>query len=598
MFRLGVTHRLLRTLLFRLLFWLRSMPQKKLLLLVSFIVGILSGLAAVVLKQLIHLVKYLLTSWFPVDSESYLYLAYPTIGILLTVLFVRYYIKDNISHGITRILFSISRGDSRLKRHNTFSSIIGSSLTIGFGGSVGAEAPIVLTGASIGSQVGQILGLDYKRITLLLGCGAAGAVAGIFMAPIAGILFTLEVLMLDLTMASIVPLLISAVTATIVSTLLMGSQVPFAENLLEPFQLSNIPFYLALGVFCGLIAYYFTETTLRVEKRLGQIKFWGKKLLVGGVSLGLLIFLFPPLYGEGYETLEALFNGNGSDVFANTYFYAYRESFWVTVIFLSLVLFLKVLAMAFTNGAGGVGGIFAPSLFMGGVTGYLVATIINATGWVHVSPVNFSMVGMAGVMSGVMHAPLTAIFLIAEITGGYSLFAPLAITATVAYLTIIIFEPHSLYTRRLAESGDLITHHKDKAVLTLLRLDSVIERDFTTVAPYDTLGQLVRSVSRSRRNLFPVVSDSGMFMGVVLLDDIRSVMFRSEQYESSTVQDFMTIAPAKVSLDEPMESVLKKFETSGAWNLPVVEKGIYIGFVSKSKILSAYREMLVQFSDE
>lgn len=574
------------------------MPQKQLLLVLSVVVGLLSGLAAVILKQLIHLVKYLLTSWFPVDSESYLYLAYPAIGIFLTVLFVRYYVKDNISHGITRILFSISRGDSRLKRHNTFSSIIGSSLTIGFGGSVGAEAPIVLTGASLGSQVGQILGLDYKRITLLLGCGAAGAVAGIFMAPIAGILFTLEVLMLDLTMASIVPLLISAVTATIVSSLLMGSQVPFAENLLEPFRMGNIPFYLILGVFCGLIAYYFTETTLKIEKRLSQIEFWGKKLLVGGVSLGLLIFLFPPLYGEGYETLEAFFNGHGSDVFANTYFYAYRESFLVTVIFLSLVLFLKVLAMAFTNGAGGVGGIFAPSLFMGGVAGYLVATIINATGLVHVSPVNFSMVGMAGMMSGVMHAPLTAIFLIAEITGGYSLFAPLAITATVAYLTIIIFEPHSLYTMRLAESGDLITHHKDKAVLTLLRLDSVIERDFTTVMPYDTLGQLVRSVSRSRRNLFPVVNDTGMFLGVVLLDDIRSVMFRSDQYDSSSVEEFMTLAPAKVSLDEPMESVLKKFEASGAWNLPVVEDGIYIGFVSKSKILSAYRELLVQFSDE
>ena len=574
------------------------MPPQRLIIFLNLVVGILSGLAAVVLKQLVHLVKFLLTSWFPVDSESYLYLAYPMVGILLTVLFVRYFVKDNISHGITRVLYAISRGESRLKRHNTYSSMIASSLTIGFGGSVGAEAPIVLTGASLGSQVGQWLGLDYKRITLLLGCGAAGAVAGIFKAPVAGILFTLEILMLDLTMASIVPLLISAVTATFVSNALMGNQVPFAENLLEPFRMLNVPFYLVLGVFCGLIAYYFTETTLKIEKRLSSIDFWGKRLLIGGVSLGLLIFLFPPLYGEGYETLEAFFNGHGSDVFANTYFYAYRDSIWVTVVFLSLVLFLKVLAMAFTNGAGGVGGIFAPSLFMGGVAGYLLATIINATGWIHVSPVNFSMVGMAGMMSGVMHAPLTAIFLIAEITGGYALFAPLAITATVAYLTIIIFEPHSLYTMRLAESGDLITHHKDKAVLTLLRLDSVIERDFTTVTPYDTLGQLVKSVSRSRRNLFPVVSDTGAFLGVVLLDDIRSVMFRSDRYDSSYVEEFMSFAPARVSLNEPMESVLKKFEVSGAWNLPVVEDGLYVGFVSKSKILSAYREMLVQFSDE
>lgn len=574
------------------------MPPKRLIIFLSFVVGVMSGLAAVVLKQLVHLVKYLLTSWFPVDSESYLYLAYPMLGIFLTVLFVRYYVKDNISHGITRVLYAISRRESRLKRHNTYSSMIASSLTIGFGGSVGAEAPIVLTGASLGSQVGQWLGLDYKRITLLLGCGAAGAVAGIFKAPVAGILFTLEILMLDLTMASIVPLLISAVTATFVSSALMGSQVPFAENLLEPFRTANIPFYLILGIICGLIAYYFTETTLKIEKRLSKVEFWGKRMLIGGVSLGLLIFLFPPLYGEGYETLTAFFNGHGSDVFANTYVYAYRDSIWVTVVFLSLVLFLKVLAMAFTNGAGGVGGIFAPSLFMGGVAGYLVATIINATGLIHVSPVNFSMVGMAGMMSGVMHAPLTAIFLIAEITGGYSLFAPLAITATVAYLTIIIFEPHSLYTMRLAESGDLITHHKDKAVLTLLRLDSVVERDFTTVTPYDTLGQLVKSVSRSRRNLFPVVSDSGEFLGVVLLDDIRSVMFRSDRYDSSYVEEFMSFAPARVSLNESMESVLKKFEDSGTWNLPVVENGIYVGFVSKSKILSAYRELLVQFSDE
>ncbi|SDC25864.1 chloride channel protein [Williamwhitmania taraxaci] len=587
-----------KSFLFRLLFWLRAMPPKRLIIILSFAVGIMSGLAAVVLKQLIHFVKFFLTSWFPVESESYLYLAYPMLGIFLTVLFVRYYVKDNISHGITRVLYAISRRESRLKRHNTYSSMIASSLTIGFGGSVGAEAPIVLTGASLGSQVGQWLGLDYKRITLLLGCGAAGAVAGIFKAPVAGILFTLEILMLDLTMASIVPLLISAVTATFVSNFLMGSQVPFAENLLEPFRMSNVPFYLILGLFCGLISYYFTETTLRIEQRLSRIDVWWKKLLIGGISLGLLIFLFPPLYGEGYETLEAFFNGHASDVFANTYFYAYRGSVIVTIIFLSLVLFLKVLAMAFTNGAGGVGGIFAPSLFMGGVAGYLVATIINATGWIQVSPVNFAMVGMAGIMSGVMHAPLTAIFLIAEITGGYTLFPPLAITATAAYLTIIYFEPHSLYTKRLAQSGDLITHHKDKALLTLLKLDSVIERDFTTVTPTDTLGQLVKSVSRSRRNLFPVVDDKGIFLGIVLLDDIRTVMFRSDSYETSYVKDFMSFAPASVSLLEPMESVLKKFEDSGAWNLPVVEDGLYVGFVSKSKILSAYREMLVQFSDD
>ena len=582
----------------RLLFVLRRTEPKRLILILSLVVGITSGLAAVILKNLIHTIQYLLTSWIPIDNGSLLFLAYPMVGILLTVLFVKYYVKDNISHGITRILFAISRRDSRVKKHNTYTSLVASSLTIGFGGSVGAEAPIVLTGAALGSQVGQYLGLDYKKITLLLGCGAAGAIAGIFKAPLAGLVFTLEVLMLDLTMASIIPLLISAVTAATISGLLLGSQVPFEENLLEPFRTSNIPLYILLGVVCGLVAYYFTETSLKIEKRLSKIENWVKKLVIAGAALGLLIFLFPPLYGEGYDTLEAFFNGHGANVVENTFFYAYRDSFWITVIFLTLVLFLKVLAMAFTNGAGGVGGIFAPSLFMGGVAGYIVATIINATGFVHVSVVNFAMVGMAGMMSGVMHAPLTSMFLIAEITGGYEMIAPLAITSTLAYITIIYFEPHSLYTKRLAQKGDLITHHKDKAVLTLLRLEKVVENDFLPVNPDDTLGQLVKVVSKSKRNIFPVLDNDGLLLGVVLLDDIRHIMFDSDLYDTMQIKEFMTLPPEWVGLDEPMESVLKKFEETGAWNLPVVTKGVYQGFVSKSKIFSAYRKMLVQFCDE
>jgi len=346
----------------RLLFVLRKIEPKRLILILSFVVGIASGFAAVILKNLIHFIQYALTSWISTGNGSLLFFAYPVIGIFFTVLFVKYFVKDNISHGITRILFAISRRDSRVKKHNTYTSMVASSLTIGFGGSVGAEAPIVLTGAAIGSQVGQYLGLDYKKITLLLGCGAAGAIAGIFKAPLAGLVFTLEVLMLDLTMASIIPLLISAVSAATISGFFLGSQVPFAENLLEPFSMSNIPLYILLGIVCGLIAYYFTETTLKIEKRLSKIENWIKKLVVAGAALGLLIFLFPPLYGEGYDTLEALFNGHGVTVFENTFFYAYHDSFWITVIFLTLVLFLKVLAMAFTNGAGGVGGIFAPSL--------------------------------------------------------------------------------------------------------------------------------------------------------------------------------------------------------------------------------------------
>jgi CIC family chloride channel protein len=529
---------------------------------------------------------------------GFLYLALPGIGIIITVLYIKYFVKDNIGHGVSRILYAISKKGSKLKRHNTYSSIVSSTITIGFGGSVGAEAPIVLTGAAIGSSIGQFFKLNYKTITLLLGCGAAAAIASIFKAPLAGLVFTLEVLMLDLTMASIIPLLIAAVSATTVSYFLVGRDVTFAFEIVEPFALYKIPFFILLGIFCGLISLYFTRTAMRVEGRFVNITSQYKKILIGGLILGVLIFLFPPLYGEGFDTLQALLNGEPDAILNNSLLYNFRENSWIILLSIALLLIFKVYAMAATTGAGGIGGIFAPTLFMGGLAGYFLSKFLNTTVNTNLNEGNFTLVGMAGMMAGVMHAPLTAIFLIAELTGGYALFIPLMITSTIAYITIMYFEPHSIYTKRLAARGELITHHKDKAVLTLLRLGNVVEKDFVALNPEDSLGKLVKGISQSRRNIFPVIDKDDMFVGVVSLDDVREVMFDSEKYETYKVKDLMSAPPELLGIEEPMDKVMDKFESTGAWNLPVLDKGKYVGFVSKSKIFSAYRSVLVQFSDE
>jgi CIC family chloride channel protein len=582
-------------------FWLltlRRLGEKRLLLVLSGVVGILSGLASVVLKNTVTFTHNILESILEKGTISYLFLALPGVGIILTFLFVKYVVRDNIGHGVSRILYSISRNNSRIKRHNTYSSIISSTITIGFGGSVGAEAPIVYTGAAIGSNVAQFFRLNYKNMTLLLGCGAAAAIASIFKAPLAGLIFTLEVLMLDLTMASIVPLLIAAVTATTVSYFLLGKDVLFTFQIVEQFSLYKIPFYIILGIFCGLISYYFTHTAMRIEGKFASVKNPYSKAVFGGLLLGLLIFIFPPLYGEGYDTLQLLLNGEPHDLLKNSFLFPFQENEWIVLVFLALLLFFKVFAMAATTGAGGIGGTFAPTLFMGGVAGYFMSKFTNIIFNTNLNEGNFSLVGMAGMMAGVMHAPLTAIFLIAELTGGYGLFIPLMITSTIAYLTIMYFEPHSIYTKRLAAKGELITHHKDKAVLTLLRLGHVVETDFIVLNPDDTLGKMVKAISKSKRNIFPVADTSGIMLGIVLLDDVRELMFNTEKYENTYVRELMTIPPEFIIADEPMELVMTKFEETNAWNLPVIDKGKYIGFVSKSKIFSAYRNMLVQFSDE
>lgn len=577
---------------------LQRLGQQRLILILSVVVGILSGLAAVILKNTIYLTRDLIQRIMEQGTLGFLYLALPGIGIIITVLYIKYFVKDDIGHGVSHILYAISRKGSKLKRHNTYTSIVSSTVTIGFGGSVGAEAPIVLTGAAIGSNIGQLFRLNYKTITLMLGCGAAAAIASIFKAPLAGLVFTLEVLMLDLTMASIVPLLISAVTATTISYFLLGREVTFAFEIIEPFALYKIPLFILLGIFCGLISYYFTRTAMQLEGRFASITNPYKRVLVGALILGVLIFLFPPLYGEGFNTLQSLLDGNPSAILNNSLLYPLRDNVWVVLASLALLLVFKVFAMAATTGAGGVGGIFAPTLFMGGVAGFFMAKLLNNTVGTTLNEGTFTLIGMAGMMAGVMHAPLTAIFLIAELTGGYTLFIPLMITSTIAYITIMYFEPHSIYTKRLAARGELITHHKDKAVLTLLRLGNVVEKDFSIVHPTDTLGKLVKTISQSRRNIFPVVDDDEL-IGIVLLDDVRELMFDTDKYESTLVKELMTTPPEFIIIDEPMEKVMDKFESTGAWNLPVIDGDKkYVGFVSKSKIFSAYRNVLVQFSDE
>ena len=579
----------------------QNISEKQFILILSFVVGVGTALAALLLKLLIHWIQEFLTENFNTTEANYLYLVYPVVGILLAGLFVRHVVKDDISHGVTKILYAISRRQGRIKRHNTWSSIIASSITIGFGGSVGAEAPIVLTGAAIGSNLGSVFKMEHRTLMLLVGCGAAGAVAGIFKAPIAGLVFTLEVLMIDLTMTSLLPLLISAVTAATISYVTTGTDAMFKFHLDQPFELGRIPYVILLGVFCGLVSLYFTRTMNSVEGLFARLRTPYRKLLFGGVMLSVLIFLFPPLYGEGYDTIELLLNGVSNaewdTVMNNSFFYGHSS---LLLFYLLLIILLKVFASSATNGGGGCGGIFAPSLYLGCIAGFIFSHFSNEfAATTYLPEKNFALMGMAGVMSGVMHAPLTGVFLIAELTGGYDLFLPLMIVSVSSYLTIIAFEPHSIYSMRLAKKGELLTHHKDKAILTLMKMENVVEKDFVTVHPEMDLGELVKVISTSRRNVYPVTDDEKKLIGIVLLDDIRNIMFRQELYHRFKVGKLMTSAPARLCDTDNMEQVMRTFDDTQAWNLPVVDaEGHYLGFVSKSKIFNSYREVLVHFSED
>jgi len=589
----------------------RHISEKHLVLLLSFFVGAFSAAAAAILKSFIHLIQRLVEEQLIADGHTWWYLITPIIGITLAALFVKYIVRDDISHGITKILYAISQRKSIIKPHNMWSSVVGSGLTIGFGGSVGAEAPIVLTGAAIGSNLAKAFRLDQKTMMLMIGCGAAGAIGGIFKAPIAGLVFTLEVLMMDLTMTSVAPLLISSVTATALSYILTGTDPMFPLKSAEPFLVQRIPWYLILGAVCGLVSLYFTRGMNKLEQWMKHnVRSFGLKLLIGGLTLSVLIFLFPPLYGEGYDVIHQLINGDSLSALNNSPLHKYlvptgyysqlstTSTQLIILAYFAAIVLVKIVASVATNGAGGVGGIFAPSLFMGAIVGFVTARIMNLAGLM-VPETSFALVGMAGLMSGVMHAPLTGIFLIAELTGGYHLFMPLMIVSVISYLTIMLFEPHSLYAMRLAQKGELLTHNKDRNVLTLLKMDSVLETDFITIMPEMTLGELVKVIAESHRNIFPVIDNEGHLRGILLLDEVRNIMFQPRLYKRFTVGQLMTSPPAVLRFDMPMDKVMETFEDTGAWNLPVVDQERrYLGFVSKSKIFNSYRHVLVHFSEE
>jgi len=571
----------------------RRLSNQQIMMLLAVVVGVLAGLGAYLFEMLLHGIKSGLIRWFPVDSAHILFLIYPAVGIILATLFVKYIVRDNISEGVTRVLYAMSRRNSRIARHNCWTSIVGGATTIGFGGSVGPEAPIVLTGAAIGSNIGRLARLNYKHTTLLLCCGAGAALAAIFKAPITGVVFVLEILMLDITAGSVIPLLIASITATTMAFMLRGFD-PILAVTLAPFELWQIPLFILLGVLCGLMAWYFTSMNSRVGGFFKSIDKQYKKWLWGGAILGILIFVFPPLYGEGYEGFTSLMHGNAQELFNNSLFYRFRDIDWVIILFVIATMFFKVIAMSTTNAAGGVGGTFAPSLFVGAFTGASLALVCNTLfGW-EVSIVSFTLVGMAGVMSGVMNAPLTSIFLIAELSNGYGLFIPLMITACISFAVDYYLDPDSIYTKQLRQKGELLTHDKDQSVFVFLKLEELMETDFLRIKENMTLGDIVHIISTARRNIFPVIDNFGRLIGVVQLDDLREDMFKHEKY-GHPISDYMIPPPDKIIEHEAILSVMEKFEDKHAWMLPVVDKqGRYLGFISKSRILNAYREQLVK----
>lgn len=574
----------------------RRLSTRQILMLLAVAVGLAAGVGTYLFEMLLYTIEGSLTRWFPVDKAHFLYLIYPAVGIVLATLFVRYIVRDNISEGVTRVLYAMSSRDSRIAPHNCWTSVVGGATTIGFGGSVGPEAPIVLTGAAIGSNIGRLARLNYKHTTLLLCCGAGAALAAIFKAPITGVIFVFEILMLDITATSIIPLLIATVTATTVAFLLRGFD-PIIAITLRPedaFELWQIPLFILLGIVCGLMAWYFTSMNSRVGSFFKRQPSQYRKWLFGGALLGILIFIFPPLYGEGYEGFVALMHGRTKTLFDNSLFYRFSDIDWVVILFIVATMFFKVIAMATTNAAGGVGGTFAPSLFVGAFTGAALALLCNTLfGW-EVPIASFTLVGMAGVMAGVMNAPLTSIFLIAELSNGYGLFIPLMITSCIAFAVDYWLDPDSIYTKQLRQRGELLTHDKDQSVCVFLKLNELMETDFVRIREHMTLGDLIQIISTAHRNIFPVIDDFGRLLGVIQLDDLRKDMFKREKY-GLPVSTYMIQPPDRILQHEAIQSILPKFEDKHTWMLPVVDKqNHYLGFISKSRILNAYREQLVR----
>ncbi|MBF1536717.1 MAG: chloride channel protein [Prevotella salivae] len=578
------------------------LSDRQMTLILAFVIGLFASVAGYVLHCMIKEIQHLLTAGFDRTTFNWLYLLFPIMGIYLTSLFIKYVVKDNISHGITRVLYAISTKQSRLKGHNCWSSVVASSITIGFGGSVGAEAPIVLTGSAIGSNLAKLFKMDARTAMLLVGCGATAAISGIFKAPIAGLVFTLEVLMLDLTMASLLPILIASVTATCFSYIFVGSESLFSYHMDSAWDIQRVPPYIILGVFCGIVGLYFMRTMTACENIFANMKRHPYlKLALGGLTLSVLIFFFPSLYGEGYNMVNIFLDGktvaDWEQVMNGSMFYGHSN---LLVVYVGLVVFTKVFATSATNGAGGCGGTFAPALFIGGFSGFFFARIWNIYQLgVYAPEKNFALMGMAGVMAGVMQAPLTGIFLIAELTAGYQLFIPLMIVCICAYLTINIFEQHSIYGMRLAREGKLLTHHTDQAILTLMSLDSIIDRQFTSVDPDMQLGKLINAISKSHTSFLPVLDNAGTLLGEIDITKIRHIMFRSELYNRFTVKDIMTPVPSTLVREDKMIDVMRKFEKANCNFLPVVDvNGHLEGYVSRTRMYSMYRHLVADFSSE
>lgn len=580
----------------KFLIWrLKYISTNNFLLITASLIGVVSGLAAVILKVSVHEIEAFLKRGFEVKYENYFYLGYPLVGIFLTVLISNYILKETTGHGITQILYDISKRYGIIDRVKMYSKMITSAITVGFGGSVGLESPIVVTGSAIGSNIAQLVHLDTRKRNVMIGCGASGAISAIFNSPVAGVIFAMEVILAETRISTFIPLLISSVCGSLISISLLGDDVLFSFQLVDDFRTGDVPYYFLLGIICGLASVYFTRTTYFIEGRIKRITNKLNRALVGGLFLGLIIFIFPPIYGEGYSTIKLLLANKPYEVFNTSLFFGEADNITLLILFIAGVTLVKPIASALTIGSGGSGGIFGPSLFLGGLTGFLFANVVNEAGGSSlISPSNFTLVGMCGAMSGILHAPLTAIFLIAEVTSGYELFVPLMLVSAIAFATTSIFEKNSLYTKHLIETGDLIQYDKDLQVLSQMKLEKLIEKDLLTIHPDAKLKELVSLVKRSKRNIFPVVNEEGNLLGIITLDDVREIMFDPASQEEVKVNSLMTTPPTSISTHENMQSVMEKFEKTNAWNLPVIDNDTYKGFLSKSRIFNTYRTKLIR----
>lgn len=583
----------------RFLIWrAKRVNDRKFMIFLSILVGVVAGFAAVIIKNSVHFIQELLTKSFVTQYQNYMYFIYPAIGILLVLIFTRYILKRKVGHGIPTTLYAISKDNGKIKPHNMFSSIITSAITVGFGGSVGLEGPTVATGAAWGSNIGRFFRLNYRQILLLLAAASAASMSAIFKAPITAIVFVLEVIMLDLTLSSLLPLLFASVSAAITSYLFLGMDVLYPITVVHKFTIDNLLYYILLGILTGMVSVYFTRVYKFIQSRFDAINKSFTKWIVGAVALGVIIFFFPSLYGEGYDAINACLHGDNSHLFNNSIFYGLKDNMLFVFIFFLMVIFFKVIATSITFGAGGVGGIFAPTLFIGANTGLLFAKFLSYFEIRELPPSNFALIGMGGLIAGVLHAPLTGIFLIAEITGGYALFLPLMIAASTSFATTRIFEKYSVYTYQLARRGELFTHDKDKVVLSMLKVTQLIEKDFLTINEEATLGDLVKVIAKSKRNIVPVIDEENKLHGIVFINDIREIMFQRELYDKVFVKELMFMPTPTVSPDESMEDVARKFQTTNHYNLPVIKDGKYVGFVSRANVFSAYRDLLSKFSED